>query len=79
MWRQYEATGIARNFFNVPTLAYAGELDGQKEASDLMEKAMAGEGLQLQRFLGPQTAHKYHPDTKEALTRQLEAALVLLA
>jgi pimeloyl-ACP methyl ester carboxylesterase len=75
LWRQYEATGIARNLFNVPTLAYAGELDGQKEASDLMEKAMAGEGLKLERFIGPQTAHKYHPETKETLTRQLEALL----
>ncbi|MGH7957065.1 MAG: prolyl oligopeptidase family serine peptidase, partial [Opitutaceae bacterium] len=75
LWRQYEATGIARNLFNVPTLAYAGELDGQKEASDLMEKAMAGDGLTLQRFIGPQTAHKYHPDTKETLTKGIEAVL----
>jgi dienelactone hydrolase len=75
LWRQYEATGIARNLFNVPTLAYAGELDGQKEASDLMEKAMAAEGLKLERFIGPQTAHKYHPETKETLTKGLEALL----
>jgi dienelactone hydrolase len=75
LWRQYEATGISRNLFNVPTLAYAGELDGQKEASDLMEKAMAAEGLKLERFIGPQTAHKYHPETKETLTKQLEALL----
>jgi pimeloyl-ACP methyl ester carboxylesterase len=75
LWRQYEATGISRNLFNVPTLAYTGELDGQKEASDLMEKAMAAEGLKLERFIGPQTAHKYHPETKETLTRGLEAAL----
>jgi hypothetical protein len=75
LWRQYEATGIARNLFNVPTLADAGELDGQKEASVLMEKAMADEGLKLRRFIGPQTAHKYHPDTREILTRELETAL----
>ena len=75
LWRQYEATGISRNLFNVPTLAYAGELDGQKEASDLMEKAMAEEGLKLERFIGPQTAHKYHPETKETLTKGLEALL----
>ncbi len=75
LWRQYEATGISRNLFNVPTLAYTGELDGQKEASDLMEAAMAQEGLKLERFIGPQTGHKYHPETKEALTKQLEARL----
>jgi hypothetical protein len=75
LWRQYEATGIAGNLFNVPTLAYTGDKDGQKEASDLMEKAMAAEGLKLERFIGPDTAHKYHPETKETLTKQLEAQL----
>ncbi len=72
LWRQYEATGISRNLFNVPTLAYAGEIDGQKEASDLMEAAMAKEGLKLERFIGPQTAHKYHDGTKAELTKRLE-------
>ncbi len=75
LWRQYEATGISGNLFNVPTLAYAGELDGQKEASDLMEAAMAQEGLKLERFIGPQTPHRYHPETKETLTRRLEELL----
>lgn len=75
LWRQYEATGVAANLFNVPTLAYAGELDGQKEASDLMEAAMARAGLKLERFIGPQTAHKYHDDTKAALTKRLEELL----
>jgi hypothetical protein len=72
LWRQYEGTGIAGNLFNLPTLAYAGEIDGQKEASDLMEAAMAREGLKLERFIGPQTGHKYHDATKAALTTRLE-------
>jgi dienelactone hydrolase len=72
LWRQYESTGISQNLFNVPTLAYAGELDGQKEASDLMEAAMANAGLKLERFIGPQTAHKYHDATKAALTTRFE-------
>lgn len=75
LWRQYEGTGIAANLYNLPTLAYAGELDGQKEASDLMEAAMAKEGLKLERFIGPQTAHKYHEETKAALTQRLEALI----
>lgn len=72
LWRQYEATGISQNLFNVPTLAYAGEIDGQKEASDLMEAAMANAGLKLERFIGPQTAHKYHDATKAELTKRFE-------
>lgn len=75
LWRHYEATGIAGNLLHLPTLAYAGELDGQKEASDLMAAAMQREGLQLERFIGPQTAHKYHDATKAILTARLEAEL----
>jgi hypothetical protein len=75
LWIQYEATGIAGNLVNLPTLAYAGELDGQKEASDLMEAAMKKEGLRLERFIGPQTAHKYHEATKAVLTQRLEELL----
>jgi dienelactone hydrolase len=72
LWRHYEATGISGNLFNVPTLAYAGEIDGQKEASDLMEAAMAKEGLKLERFIGPQTGHSYHAATKATLTTRFE-------
>ena len=72
LWRQYEATGISGNLFNLPTLAYAGELDGQKEASDLMEAAMAKEGLKLDRFIGPKTGHSYHAETKVELTKRFE-------
>jgi len=75
LWRQYEATGISQNLFNVPTLAYAGEIDGQKEASDLMEAALANAGLKLERFIGPQTGHKYHDATKAELTSRFEALL----
>ena len=75
LWTQYEATGIAGNLLNLPTLGYAGELDGQKEASDLMDAAMKKEGLRLERFIGPQTAHKYHDATKAVLTQRLEELL----
>lgn len=75
LWRQYEATGVSGNLFNHPMIAYAGEIDGQKEASDLMEAAMAKEGLKLERFIGPQTAHRYHDETKAALTKRIEEQL----
>lgn len=75
LWRHYEATGISQNLFNVPTLAYTGEIDGQKEASDLMDAAMATAGLKLERFIGPQTGHKYHDATKAELTTRFEALI----
>ncbi len=72
LWNWYNATSYAGNLFNVPTIAYSGELDPQKASADLMEQAMAAEGLKLERLIGPQTAHKYEPATKKELITRLE-------
>ena len=73
LYHWYNATDYAGNLFNCPTIAYSGELDPQKASADLMEKAMAAEGLKLERLIGPQTEHKYHAETKKDLTTRLEA------
>jgi len=75
LWRWYDATGYAANLRFVPTIAYSGEIDPQKQAADMMAKAMAAEGLSLEHLIGPQTAHKYHPETKVTLTGKLEALI----
>jgi hypothetical protein len=72
LWLWYDATAVAGNLFNVPTIAYSGELDPQKQSADLMEQATAREGLKLERIIGPQTAHKYHPDSKKQLAARLD-------
>lgn len=71
LWRWYDATGYAGNFFNLPVVAYSGEIDPQKQAADIMAEAMAKEGLKLEHLIGPKTAHKYHPETKATLTKRL--------
>lgn len=73
LWHWYDCTDYAVNLFNLPTVAYAGEIDKQKQASDMMEKAMAAEGLKLERLIGPNTAHKYEPQTKVELDKRLDA------
>ncbi len=75
LWSWYDATIVAANLFNVPTVAYSGEIDNQKQAADIMETAMAAEGLKLERFIGPKTGHSYEPETKKALTARLEELL----
>ena len=75
LWRLYDATLYAGNLFNVPTVAYSGEIDKQKQAADIMAEFLTAEGLSLRHLIGPQTAHKYHPDTKVALTTLLEQNL----
>ena len=72
LWRWYDATGYAANLQTVPTIAYSGEIDPQKQAADIMTKALAAEGLTLEHLIGPQTAHKYHPETKTKLIARLE-------
>ena len=38
-----------------------------------MEKSMAEEGMQLLRIVGPNTAHRYHPESKIEIERLLDA------
>jgi len=72
LWHLYDATDYAANLFNLPIVAYHGEIDPQRQSSDVMERAMAEEGLRLIRVIGPQTAHKYHPDSKIEIERMLD-------
>lgn len=73
MWNLYDAHVLAENLFNVPTIAYSGEIDRQKQASDVMVAAAASHGLELPHIIGPETAHKLHPDSKEEISRRLAA------
>ncbi|HWB97823.1 MAG TPA: prolyl oligopeptidase family serine peptidase, partial [Bryobacteraceae bacterium] len=67
LWHLYDATDYAVNFYNCPVVAYNGEIDGQAQAADAMERAMGEEGMKLTRVVGPNTAHRYHPDSKIAI------------
>jgi hypothetical protein len=73
LWAWYDATGYAGNLFHCPTIAYNGEIDSQKQAADVMEQAMAREGLKLERYIGPQTGHKYHPETRDKIAARMDA------
>lgn len=70
LWRLYDATEYAGNFFNCPVIAYSGELDRQRQAAAIMARYMAREGLQLTHLIGPKTEHKYEPGTKVELDKR---------
>src|SRR5688572_2192703 len=70
LWRLYDATEYAGNFYNCAVIAYSGELDRQRQAAEIMAKYMAREGLQLAHLIGPKTEHKYEPATKTELDKQ---------
>jgi hypothetical protein len=63
LWSLYNASDYAVNFAQLPVVAYNGDQDGQKQAADVMEREMGKEGIRLRRVVGPQTGHRYHPDS----------------
>lgn len=71
LWHWYNATDNALNLENCPTVAYSGEIDKQKQAADMMEKALRGENVDLLHIIGPQTAHKLHPDSLIEIEKRL--------
>ena len=73
LWHIYDCTDYALNFFNLPTVAYSGEIDSQKQAADMMEKALAAEGMKLTHLIGPKTGHSYEKNAKEELNRRIDA------
>jgi hypothetical protein len=77
LWHMYDCTDYAGNLFNLPTVAYSGEKDTQKQAADMMAVAMKKEGLTLTHLIGPGTGHSYHPETKKELNRRIDAIVAL--
>jgi dienelactone hydrolase len=72
LWHMYDSTDYAVNTFNVPVVAYSGEIDPQKQAADAMAAAMSAEGLTLEHIIGPKTAHAYEPDARQQLQARLD-------
>jgi dienelactone hydrolase len=72
LWHMYDSTDYAINTFNVPVVAYSGEIDAQKQAADAMASAMLEEGLTLEHIIGPNTAHAYEPGARQRLQERLD-------
>ncbi|HLY08075.1 MAG TPA: prolyl oligopeptidase family serine peptidase, partial [Planctomycetota bacterium] len=72
LWHMYDCTDYAVNLFNLPTVAYSGEIDKQKQAADMMAAAMKKEGLDLVHIIGPKTAHAYEKNAKEEVARRID-------
>jgi hypothetical protein len=71
LWRVYNSSDYALNLSNCPTIAYSGEIDKQKQAADVMDRELKKEGLDMIHIIGPQTAHKLHPDSLIEIERRL--------
>ena len=73
LWQLYDCTGYAANLAQLPTVAYSGELDIQKQAADIMEEALATEGISLTHLIGPNTKHAIHQESAKIIEAKLEA------
>jgi dienelactone hydrolase len=75
LWHLYDCTDYALNLFNLPTVAYSGEIDSQKQAADMMAAALKKEGIELTHIIGPKTGHAYHPEAKKEVSRRIDSIL----
>jgi hypothetical protein len=73
LWHLYDCTDYAVNLFNCPTVAYSGEVDRQKQAADMMARALAREGIELVHVIGAKAAHRYTPEAKEEINRRIDS------
>jgi len=85
----YDAADYALNAGNVPFVSYAGEEDAQLQASANIRQQLIDEGLHFTAdglnwlgadrsiifLVGPQTGHKFHPDSKQQSDKFLNAHL----
>ncbi|MBX9681301.1 MAG: prolyl oligopeptidase family serine peptidase [Gemmataceae bacterium] len=71
--RMYDCNDWVLNLTNVPTVAYSGEKDNQKQAADVMVKAAKSIGMNLVHVIGPGTGHSYHPAAKVEINRRIDA------
>jgi len=72
LWRMYDCPGYADNLFQLPVVAYSGELDIQKQAADIMETALAVRDLKLTHIIGAETKHTINPPSIKIIEEKMD-------
>jgi len=72
LWGMYNASDMALNLFNLPTVAYSGEIDSQKQAADVMEREMKKLGMELTHIIGPKAGHSYEAGAKKIVNEKID-------
>lgn len=73
LWRMYDCDLWAGNLQHLPTVAYSGEIDRQKQAADVMELALKDHNIALTHIIGPLTAHAIHKDSNKIIRGKLDS------
>jgi pimeloyl-ACP methyl ester carboxylesterase len=74
LWGLYDVPDYVRNLFNLPVVAYSGEIDKQKDAADFMAETFRQHGRELVHLIGPGMAHKYDPAVLQQVMERMRAA-----
>ena len=61
----YDAYLYAENAFNIPVVAYSGEIDKQKQAADIMQKHIQSFGIPMEHLIAPGLEHKFPPEWQQ--------------
>ncbi|MBU6236487.1 MAG: prolyl oligopeptidase family serine peptidase [Planctomycetes bacterium] len=75
LWQLYDCPVWVRNLRMLPTIAYSGALDKQKQAADIMAQAawnLPGEArFELTHIVAPNTGHQVAPESRREIERRL--------
>ncbi|RLS51302.1 MAG: hypothetical protein DWH91_19460 [Planctomycetota bacterium] len=75
LWQMYDCPVWVRNLRMLPTIAYSGEIDSQKQAADIMAAACwglpEGERFELTHIIAPKTAHSITPAARAEIEQRL--------
>ncbi len=74
LWGLYDVPNYTRNLFNLPVVAYSGEVDKQIQAARVMERAFEEHGQTLNHVIGPGMGHRYHPDSLKQIMALMQQA-----
>ncbi len=77
LWQMYDCPDWVTNLRGLPTVAYSGELDKQKQADDVMAEACWNlpqqERFELTHIVAPKTAHSIAPAARQEIEAKLDA------
>lgn len=73
LWNLYDCDKWALNLTHCPTIAYSGENDSQKQAADVMEKALAENHVRLRHIIGRGMGHKFDANSKAIIDSSLRS------
>ena len=67
LWNMYDCNRYAGNLAHLPTIAYSGEKDIQKQAADIMDVALRKRGIRLRHVIGPNMGHTIDDGSKKII------------